>query len=180
MAQSGDLPKITSKDLPHQDRVAAFVEAFIEHDPQARGLLNQSNRVLFEEGYRPKIGVPHDPEESGQNFFDIRAYFTAKLYLDLNSVSPLNQSTFQSFVDQFGRWADQTLMCAGEISLKYGLNLEGRFIFETEVAKVPAGVEREEFKRCWLNDFILGTELRMLAWIYGQLFSTPYVVPEKR
>ncbi len=64
--------------------------------------------------------------------------------------------------------------------MKYDLNVEDRLIFETEVAKVPAGVEREEFKRCWLNDFILGTELRMLAWIYGQLFNAPYVNPEKR
>lgn len=179
-ARSGDLPGITSKDLPHQDRVAAFVATFFERDSQARELLNPSNKALFAEGYRPNIGVPHDPEASGQNFSDIQAYFTTKLYLDLNSVSPLNQSTFQSFVDQVGRWADQTIICAGEISVKYDLKLEGRFIFETEVAKVPAGVEREEFKRCWLNDFILGTELRVLAWTYGQLFNAPYVNPEKR
>ena len=179
-AQSGNLPGITSKDLPHQDRVAAFVATFIERDSQARELRNRSNRALFAEGYRPKIGVPNDPEASGQNFSDIQAYFTTKLYLDLNSVSPLNQSTFQSFVDQVGRWADQTIICAGGISIKYDLNIEGRFNFETEFAKVPAGVEREEFKSCWLNDFILGTELRMLYWIYGQLFNAPYVNPEKR
>ena len=179
-ARSGDLPGIASEDLPHQDRVAAFVATFIERDSLARELLNPSNRALFAEGYRPKIGVPHDPEASGQNFSDIQDYYTTKLYLDLNSVSPLNQSTFQSFVDQVGRWADQTIICAGGISIKYDLNVEGRFNFETEFAKVPAGVEREEFKRCWLNDFILGTELRMLAWIYGQLFNTPSVNPEKR
>jgi hypothetical protein len=64
--------------------------------------------------------------------------------------------------------------------VKYNLNVEGRFDFETELAKIPAGFEREEFKRCWLNDSVLGTELRMLAWIYGQIFDTPYINPEKR
>ena len=175
-----DLPGITIEELSHQDRVAAFVATFIERDSRARGLLNASNKSLFEEGYRPKIGVPHDPEAGGLNFSGIQAYFTTKLYLDLNSVIPLNQSTFQSFVDQVGRWSDQTIICAGGISVKYDLNVQGAFFFKTEFAKVPAGVEREEFKRCWLNDSILGTELRMLAWIYGQLFNAPYVSPEKR
>lgn len=179
-ARSGDLPGFKNEDLPHQDRVAAFVTAFMERDPQARQLLNPSNRALFAEGYRPKIGVPHDPEAGGKSFADIKAYFTRKLYLDLNSVRPLNQSTFQSFVDQVGRWGDETVICAGQISVKYDINVEGRFNFETELAKVPVGPEREEFKRCWLNDFVLGTELRMLAWIYGQLFNAPYANPEKR
>ena len=179
-AQSGDLPEISSKQLPHQERVAAFVSTFIKLDPMARELLNPSNRTLFAEGYRPKIGIPHDPEANGRTFSDIQAYFTSKLYLDLQGVTPLNQSSFQSFTDQVGRWADQTVICAGELSIEYNLNVENRFIFKTEVAKVPAGVEREKFKRCWLNDFILGTELRMLAWIHWQLFGALYVSPEKR
>ena len=174
------LPGFTNEDLPHQDRVAAFVSAFIERDFQARTLLNPSNRALFAEGYRPKIGVPRDPEAGGHSFSDIQAYFTRKLYLDLNSVSPLNQSTFQSFVDQIGRWANQTIICVGEISRKYDLTAKGPYNFKTEFAKVPAGPEREEFKLCWLNDFILGTEVRMLAWIYEQLFNAPYVNPHKR
>jgi len=179
-ARLGDLPQIASEDLAHQDRVAAFVEKFIELDPQARELLNPSNRALFAENYRPRIGVPYDPEASGRKFSEIQAYFTTKLYLDINSVSPLNQSNFQALVDQVGRWADQTIICAGDISVKYDLNVEGRFNFRTEFAKVRAGTEREMLKSCWLNDFILGTELRMLAWIYRQLFGVSYVSPEKR
>jgi hypothetical protein len=54
-------------------------------------------------------------------------------------------------------------MCAGDLAMKYRLNVEGRFVFEREVTKVPAGPEREQFKQCWLNDAVLGTELRMLA-----------------
>lgn len=179
-ARSRDLPKFTKEDLSNETRVVTFVTDFIERDSQVRQLLNPSNIALFAQGYRPKIGIPHDPEANGQKFTDIQKYFIRKLYLDLNSIQPLNQSTFQSFVDQVGRWADQTLICAGKISVKYDLNVEGRFNFETELAKIPDGPESEEFKQCWLNDFMLGTQLRILAWIYGQLFNTPYIMPEKR
>jgi hypothetical protein len=58
--------------------------------------------------------------------------------------------------------------------------MEGKFNFETELAKVPAGSEREEFKACWLNDAVIGAELRMLAWIYRELFHEPYVNPQNR
>lgn len=179
-ARSKDLPKFTKTDISNETRVAIFVREFIGRDSQASQLLNPSNRSLFTQGCRPKIGIPHDPEANGQKYTDIQKYFTRKLYLDLNSIRPLNQSGFKSFVDQVGRWSDQTIICAGEISLKYDLNLEGRFNFETELAKVPDGHERQEFKQCWLNDSIISTELRMLAWIYGQLFNSPYINPKKR
>ncbi|OHB80602.1 MAG: hypothetical protein A2Z25_01175 [Planctomycetes bacterium RBG_16_55_9] len=178
--RSKDLPKFTNKDISTETRVGIFVTDFIRRDPQASQLLNPSNMSLFAQGYRPKIGIPHDPEANGQKYTDIQKYFTKKLYLDLTSIHPLNQSSFQSFVDQVGRWADQTIICAGNISVKYVLNVEGRFNFETELAKVPDGPEREEFKQCWLNDFIISTELRILAWIYVQLFNSPYVTTEKR
>lgn len=180
LARSRNLPKFTNEDLSNETRVATFVTDFIRRDSQASQLLNPSNMAIFAQGYRPKIGIPHDPEANGHKFTDIQKYFIRKLYLDLNSIHPLDQLTFQSFVDQVGRWADQTLICAGEISVKYNLNVEGRFNFETELTKVPDGPEREKFKQCWLNDFVLGTELRILAWIYGQLFNTPYINPEKR
>jgi hypothetical protein len=179
-AQSRNLPSFTNEDLSNETRLATFVTEFFRRDFQASTLLNPSNMALFAQGYRPKIGIPHDPEVNGQKFTDIQKYFTRKLYLDLNGIHPLDQSTFQSFVDQVGRWADQTLICTGQISVKYDLNVVGPFNFETELAKVPNGPELEKFKQCWLNDFVLGTELRILAWIYWQLFNTPYIMPERR
>jgi hypothetical protein len=46
--------------------------------------------------------------------------------------------------------------------------------------KVPDGAERDKLKQCWLADAILSTEMRMLAWIHGDLFGKPYVTPERR
>jgi len=176
-ARSGELPTITNEDIRNEERLTAFVASFIKKDFQAGALLNPSNVALFSKGYRPKIGLPYDPEVDGQKFADLQKYFTRKIYLDLKNIEHLNQSNFQNFIDQVGRWADQTLICAGKISVKYDLNVEGPFNFETELAKVPNGAEREQFKQCWLNDFVLGTELRMLAWIHEQIFNTPYIMP---
>lgn len=111
---------------------------------------------------------------------DLKQYFTKKLFLDLKALSPFSQKTFQIFVDKMGKASDKTLICAGEIVMKYDLKVEGRFNFERELAKVPKGPERERLKQCWLNDAIIGTELRMLAWIYGKFFAESYVNPERR
>lgn len=178
--RSGELPTITNETIRNEERLTVFVSSFIKKDFQASTLLNPSNMALFAQGYRPKIGLPYNPEAGGQKFDDLQKYFTRKICLDLKNIKHLNQSNFQNFIDQVGRWADQTLICAGEISGKYDLNVEGPFNFETELAKVPNGAERERFKQCWLNDFVLSTELRMLAWIHEQLFNTPYIMPEKR
>ena len=179
-AQFQDLPSFKREDIAREDRVAAYVDAFLQRDFQARQLLNPSNRFFFGQGYRPAIGVPHDPEAQGKRFTDIRSYFIRKLYLDLNAIQPLTQESLQAFMDQFGRYADQTVICAGEIAVKYDLKVQGRFNFRRELAKVPLGPEQEEFKRCWLNDFIVGTELRLIGWMYQQFFGVPYVIPEKR
>jgi len=179
-AQSQDLPGFKKQDVTREDRVAAYADSFLQRDLEARQLLSPSNRTLFGQGYRPIIGVPHDPEAKGERFTDIRSYFIRKLYLDLSAIQPLTGTNFQAFLDQLGRQADQTVTCAGQIANKYDLNVEGPFNFEREFAKVPLGPERERFKRCWLNDAILGTELRMLAWMHRQLFGVAYVNPERR
>ena len=179
-AETKDLPSLKKEDLVNEERVEAFVNSFLKRDRQASELLNPSNQTLFSQGYRPVIGVLQDPEAKGQRFRDIKPYFIRKLFLDLNAIQPLNREGFEMFVDQIGYYSDQTVICAGTIAHKYGFKTQGRFVFEEELKKVPQGAEREEFKQCWLNDFVLGTELRMLAWIYLELFGVPYSSPEKR
>jgi hypothetical protein len=179
-ASNPNLPALTLDDAEREDRVTIFVDTFLKRDSQASQLLNPSNLALHTEGYRPSIGVFHDPEKDAAKIVDLKQYFTKKLYLDLKALRPFRKQTFQTFLDEIGKAADQTVMCAGEIVVKYNLQVEGRFNFEKEISKVPNGPEKERFKQCWLNDFILGTELRMLAWIYGQFFGEAYVNPERR
>jgi hypothetical protein len=177
---SPNLPAFTLEDAEREDRITIFVDTFLKRDSQASQLLNPSNLALHTEGYRPSIGVIHDPEKGAAKIPDVKQYFTKKLSLDLKALRPFRKQTFQTFLDEIGRAADQTLICTGEIVVKYNLQVEGRFNFEEEFSKVPNGLEKERFKQCWLNDAILGAELRMLAWIYGQFFGETYVTPERR
>lgn len=179
-ASAQSLPSFSAQNGADEGRVAKFVDSFLRSDSQARQLLNQSNVSLFAEGYRPRVGVPHDPATAGKASKTLQAYFARKIYLDLRALQPFSEPSFQRFVDRIGDDSGETIMCAGDLAEKYELNIQGRFIFERELAKVPAGPERERFKECWLNDAVLGTELRMLAWIYSELFGKAYVNPEDR
>jgi hypothetical protein len=89
-ARSGELPRITNEDIRNEEQLTAFVTSFINKDFQASTLLNPSNVALFAQGYRPKIGLPYDPEASGQKFADLQKYFIRKIFLDLKSIEPLN------------------------------------------------------------------------------------------
>lgn len=178
--QESGPPPFRQSDLATESRLAAYVDRFLSNDRLARELLNPSNLMLYSEGYRPEIGVPNDPEGRGEPFRDLRRYFVRKLYLDLHSISPFTQQQFERFVDRVGAAADTTIICAGRIAVRHDLSLEGSFNFQTEVRKIPPGPERETFKRCWLNDAVLGTELRILAWVYQELYAVPYVPPERR
>ena len=112
-----ELPRFNSGHMTRESQLATFVDAFIEADSQARQLLNPSNRTLFAQGYRPTVGVPHDPEAKRERFTDLRAYFIRKLHLDLNALRPPDQRQFRSFLEQLGQGSDRTLMCVSVASI---------------------------------------------------------------
>lgn len=179
-SQQGSPPAFQPEDLSSEIALANYVDRFLAQDRMARELLNPSNVMLFSEGYRPRVGIPNDPEAAGSRFDQLRSFFIRKLYLDLRSVSPFTQERLEAFIDQIGTASDTTVICAGEIAVRHNFRVEGRFNFQRELRKVPPGSERETFKNCWLNDAVLGTELRIIAWMYEQLYGEPYVPPHRR
>ncbi len=174
-----ELPVLAKESATDRAALGRYLDELLRADSLSAQLLNESNQELYREGYRPTVGVWRNPE-SGGRIPTLKEYFLAKLFLDLSAVAPVQLRTFEVFVDQLGKESDKTLTCAGEFATKYDLDVEGSFIFSVELAKVPNGPERELFKRCWLNDFVLGTELRVFSLLYQQFFGVPYVNPEKR
>ena len=142
-ARAQSLPTFGAHDAADEGRVAKFVDTFLRSDPQARQLLNRSNLSLFTEGYRPRVGVPHDPEAAGKTSDTLQAYFARKLYLDLDALQPFSEPTFQKFVDDIGDSSGETIMCAGDLAEKYRLNIEGRFVFEVDQFFYPRGASGE-------------------------------------
>lgn len=172
-----DLPRFDANSLKDINQFAAFLRDFFQNDKQAAQLLNRSNTDLFAQGHRPSAGVPNPPEPPGQKIATLDEYFVRKLFLDLGKQAPFRKAPFRKFLTTLERPWMKSMICAGEMSIKYKLALQGSFVFETELQKVPAG-EREKFKRCWITEAILGTELRVLGWVHYQIFGTRYEPPQ--
>lgn len=166
--------------ITDEKKFSAFVMDFVQRDPLLSAILNPSNILLFSEGYRPHIGIPNDPEIGEAKFSDVLPYFIRKIYMDTGSLLPLNRYSFRAFIDSIVEHTDTALKSVMVIILKYNLEIQGKFNFESELAKIPAGTERETFKQNWLTDAILSAEVRLLAWIFRELFRTPYAFPEYR
>ena len=175
--QNSQLPKFAKEDLSSEDQLQQFVNAFLNKDSQAAAVLNPSNQQLFKEGFRPTIGVISDPEIGGKKILDLKTYFVKKFILDIGSVG-MNRQKFKGLLDTLTNASGDTLICTGEIAGKYQFKMMG-FVWDEEIEKIPAGRIREQFKKCWLNDAILASEVRILGWAYQQLFSLPYVPPSE-
>jgi hypothetical protein len=166
--------------IENEQKFAAFVMDFIQRDPLVADVLNPSNVMLFSEGYRPHIGVSNEPEVGEVKFNDIMPYLIRKVYLDVRSLLPLDRSRFQAFIDSIISHSDSSFKGFLRIVMIYNLELRGQFNFESELSKIPPGNERETFKQCWLTDAVLSAEIRLLGWMFRELFGTPYVFPENR
>jgi hypothetical protein len=172
-----NLPAFHSEYIADEGRITDFVFAFLATDSRAGQLLNRSNLTLFAEGYRPQLALACDVT-ADPVFADLRTYFARRLFIDLSSIELSGEEELRRFLDKIGDASDKTTTRVCEIAESHDLDIMGRFVFEKEIVKIPAGAEREELKRNWLNDAFLSTELRVLAWVYHELFGRLYVTPD--
>ena len=137
--------------ITDEKKFSTFVMDFVQRDQLLSALLSHSNIMLFSEGYRPHVGRPNDPEIGGAKFSDVLPYFMRKMFMDIKALLPLNRHTFEEFIDRLVEHSDSTLKSVMVIVLKYNLEIQGKFNFEWELTKIPAGAERETFKRKLVN-----------------------------
>jgi hypothetical protein len=90
-----------------------------------------------------------------------------------------SKDEFRQFIDILDEASTETLTTAGEIATKYDLNFEN-FVYERKIEKIPARTEREWFKINYLDDNVLGAEIRIFAWLYHEYFGEWYQLKEKR
>ncbi len=90
-----------------------------------------------------------------------------------------NKEEFRQFIDILDEAGEETLITAGKIASKYKLNFDN-FIYEKEIEKIPAGTEREWFKINFLDDNVIGAEIRILGWLYHAYFGEWYKLKENR
>ena len=173
-------PRFTSTLADDYGKFRGFVAAFFKSDRQASELLNPSNRAIYAEGFRPIVGVRNDPDAKFGTTPNLGEYFCRKLYLDFTGLKPMSKEKMLLLTDYIGAESDKTIIEAGGIVEKYHLQVQGPFKYREEFAKVRDSKDLKHLKTFWLNDAILGTELRMLAWMYQSLYGEPYRSVEDR
>lgn len=172
-------PVLKRNAISDFEKVAEFVIWFIKNEPIANAISNRSSNIIFNEGYRPKLGAENNPKSVETEVNSLAELFIIKVFIDLNMLKDTTKEEFRKFIDSLAEAGKKTLITAGEISRKYDLNF-GNFVYDREIEKIPTGIERELFKINLLEDNVLGAEIRILAWLYHKYFNEWYQIEEKR
>ena len=101
------------------------------------------------------------------------------MFIDLNKLQYATKQEFLNFIDKLDDEGKETLMTAGEMSVKYDLSFVNSE-YEREIQKIPIGAERDLFKSSFLADNVIGAEMKILAWLYHIYFNEWYKIPERR
>lgn len=175
---SGGRPTLSRDEILDEDKTSEFVKWFIKNEPFANTITNRSSNIIFEAGHTPFVPLGYNPSKD-KKFDNLTDWFVAKLVQDIKNLRNASKTEFKDFLDKLGNAGNKTLITAGEIAHKYDLNFE-KFVYEEEIQKIPAGKERETFKKNFLDDNVIGAETRILGWLYHEWFEEWYKVPEKR
>lgn len=174
---SGGRPVLSRDETFDENKTAEFVKWFIKNEPFANAISNRSSNIIFEAGNIPSVPHGYNPPKN-KNFDNLADWFVAKLTQDIKELKTASKIEFKNFLDKLGEAGNKTLITAGELAVKYNLNFE-KFVYENEIQKIPAGKERDLFKKNFLDDNVIGAEQRILGWLYHEWFGEWYKIPER-
>ncbi len=177
LKSSGGRPVLSHEETFDENKTAEFVKWFIKNEPFANAISNRSSNIIFEAGNLPSVSFGHNPSKD-KKFDNLSDWFVAKLTQDIKKLKTASQSEFEDFLDKLGEAGNKTLITAGELAVKYNLNFD-KFVYENEIQKIPAGKERNLFKKNFLDDNVIGAEQRILGWLYHEWFGDWYKIPER-
>src|SRR3989344_6088466 len=174
---SGCRPVLSREEIFDENKTSEFVKWFIKNEPFANAISNRSSNIIFEAGNIPSVPLGYNPPKD-KKFDNLSDWFVAKLTQDIKKLKTASKTEFKSFLDEHGEAGNKTLITAGELAVKYDLNFE-KFVYEEEIQKIPAGKERDLFKKNFLDDNVIGAEQRILGWLYHEWFGDWYKIPER-
>lgn len=174
---SGGRPVLSREETFDENKTSEFVKWFIKNEPFANAISNRSSNIIFEAGNIPSVSFGYNPSKD-KKFDNLSDWFVAKLTQDIKKLKTVSKTEFKSFLDEHGEAGNKTIITAGELAIKYNLNFE-KFVYEEEIQKIPAGKERDLFKKNFLDDNVIAAEQRILGWMYHEWFGDWYKIPEK-
>jgi len=186
----GNLPPKTTFDnftnIPHLEGVLLW---FLQNDKQMQIINSKSVHILFDEGIRPKCDEDNDPDVLVKKINDpqgakpIERWLVIKVWLDLIAATKVAENAhidlkeaLEKRIDCIEQQTKNTLITAGEIALKYGLDVNLSLNLEAELSKIKTDKEREDFEYNYLSDSLISSGVRMLGWIYKELFNENYQI----
>lgn len=182
-------PKTTLENftnIPHLERVLLW---FLQNDKQMQIINSKGIHILFDEGIRPKCDEDNNPDilvkkvNDSQEAKPIERWLVLKIWLDLIIAVKVAENTHRNLkealekrIDYIEKQTKNTLITAGEIALKYGLDVSLNLNLEAELSKIKTDKEKEDFKYNYLSDALISSGVRMLGWIYKELFNENYQI----
>jgi len=191
-----NLPPKTTIDnlieLPHLERVLLW---FLQNDAEMQIINSEAVRLLFNESIRPSCDVDNDPDifakevDNPKEAKPIERWLIVKTWLDLIKIMREAQELvenekgdtpvikiFEERIDNIEKQATTTLIICGEMISKYNINAKLDMDLTTELLKIKNPKDKEIFKYNYLVDSLLSSEVRLLAWIYRELFGKDYKI----
>lgn len=176
-------PKTTLDNLLEVIHLEKLLYWFLKKDAFFKTLKSDKVRNLFQQGYG--IDVKSDtytlfqkgPIES-RNIFK---YLVTMLWSDIVDIVESMQSSehkdrpakefFAEKIKFIGEEADQTIQIIFTISEKYSINPAD--FKEEELSQLNTS-DNQKFKDAFVKDALLSSEMRILAWIYKDLFGETF------
>lgn len=174
-------------NIPHLERVLLW---FLQNDPQLKIINSEAIRELFDGGIRPKCDEDNNPDifvkkvEDPQGVRSKERWLVIKTWLDLVLAS--NGGNIKDLVvlkislkrrlDYIEPQTRDTLITVGEVANKYDINTSLNFDLKSELEKIKTNKDKEDFKYSYLSDALISSEVRLLSWIYKELFNEAYQI----
>ncbi|MBI4138288.1 MAG: hypothetical protein HY482_01690 [Candidatus Wildermuthbacteria bacterium] len=180
-------PKTTLKNLievPHLEQVLLW---FLQNDSFFDTLTDENIKVFFIGGWGRELSdveklFSEEPPEN-QNIF---RYLTIMIWREIVDVLQSMQNSknmglpakefFADKLKVLGNESDKTIGKVFEIANKYGVD-PTNFNAEKDLEQFNA-LDATYFKTAFVKDVFLSTEIRLLAWIYQDLFNEKYSFPK--
>lgn len=185
-------PKTNKDNLLSPAHISSLVDWFVENDKNHVGLIEDDFIVdSFNNGFLPFIDKDtwHDPQKYNNELkkrgekipenFEIKtpkAWLTVKIILCLNQCDNTActqkvpfKDVISTRINLIGDQIDKTIIKIFEIAKKYDVDFNGSNV-KYLVDRIEVVDEKESFILNYISDSLGSAEVRILAWIYKELF----------
>ncbi len=168
-ASQGPPPlKVDAPGRINNSSLADVIEWFLERDQRVAVIRHPSVEELFH----------WKQNESKQESEDVFVFDHAESRLAIGIIQALMENTTErelhAWISQLLNTLDEAAKANEEISTAYRLETGGNQSVVTEAEKIPSRRERKNFLiSCWLET-LCTAEIRVLGWVYQELYQRPY------